>query len=178
MSTQLKEVNHCSCLIYIYHHLPSTNSADHTLNTLRYADRVKEKKVDGNLREKTPRQKSEKSKSNSFQRRQASSSRSPVRSGSPTPLTSSRLSPKVTQRSGRRLNSSRSKRLKDDSDDIDHLDASFRDNSNDDEVEEKTESSPEVQRTAQNLFDEEENLLNLHMSVIQVRFFVLFLRSL
>jgi len=143
---------------------PGANSADHTLNTLRYADRVKEKKMDGSSRMKSPRTNNSKRMQKSRSR-----SRSPVRSRSPPVTSSPHLSPRVTERSPRitKFNPSKSVPLPEDPDDIDILHASLRESSKTDDVEEKSENVVELHKTVQSLFEEEENLLNLHMSVIQ-----------
>ncbi len=107
---------------------PGAASADHTINTLRYADRIKEKKVggrSGGKAESKPRK--------------------------------SRPHEKIEK-----------DRESDDLDDILH--ASLQDNEDDmnsSDEEQNAENFAQFHRTVQNLFEEEENLLNLHMSVIQ-----------
>lgn len=60
-----------------------------------------------------------------------------------------------------------------DVDDLDILHASLRGQNTEEDLfssddEQNVEDIAEFRRTVQNLFEEEENLLNLHMSVIQV----------
>lgn len=112
---------------------PGASSADHTINTLRYADRIKEKKV------------SEVTKS---------------RRNKATP---SEQEPRSNQRPNRPK--------KEPVDDLDVLHTSLRGQDTDDlfdsEDEKSVEEIAQLHRTVQTLFEEEESLLNLHMSVIQ-----------
>jgi len=121
--------------------------------------------MDGSSRIKSPQTNNSKRMQNSRSR-----SRSPVRSRSPPVTSSPHLSPRVTERSSRitKFNPSKSVPLPEDPDDIDILHASLRESSKTDDVEEKSENVVELHKTVQSLFEEEENLLNLHMSVIQV----------
>ena len=121
--------------------------------------------MDGSSRMKSPRTNNSKRMQKSRSR-----SRSPVRSRSPPVTSSPHLSPRVTERSPRitKFNPSKSVPLPEDPDDIDILHASLRESSKTDDVEEKSENVVELHKTVQSLFEEEENLLNLHMSVIQV----------
>ncbi len=111
---------------------PGASSADHTINTLRYADRIKEKKIsDLKLR---------KNKTGATKERKERPSQVPKHDG---PM-----------------------------DDLDILHTSLQDHSDDDlydsNEEKDMEDIAQLHRTVQNLFEEEESLLNLHMSVIQV----------
>ena len=112
---------------------PGASSADHTINTLRYADRIKEKKV------------------------------SDVTKNRRNKATSSDQEPRSNQRPNRPK--------KEPVDDLDVLHTSLRGQDTDDlfdsEDEQSVEEIAQLHRTVQTLFEEEESLLNLHMSVIQ-----------
>jgi kinesin family protein 2/24 len=112
---------------------PGASSADHTINTLRYADRIKEKKV------------------------------SEVTKSRRNKATSSEQEPRSNQRPNRPK--------KEPVDDLDVLHTSLRGQDTDDlfdsEDEKSVEEIAQLHRTVQTLFEEEESLLNLHMSVIQ-----------
>ena len=144
------------------------SSADHTLNTLRYADRVKEKKVDNEGWAKSPRQQVSIRKINNNTRNNKSQSRSPLRSRSPN---TSKSPDPITRSNDYSLRSNKKLGtfvMEDAQDDIDYLHASLRGNSDESKVKEESKDVAELHRTVQNLFEEEENLLNLHMSFIQV----------
>lgn len=135
---------------------PGASSADHTLNTLRYADRIKEKKV-GDMVEKggTSRSSSKESRSKRTtptRVRTKGSSQSPLRSPPPE-LPKAKPTPS---------------KGKDNLDDLDLLHASLRgQSSQSDTGDEQSDDVAQLHRTVQTLFEEEESLLNLHMSVIQ-----------
>ena len=62
-----------------------------------------------------------------------------------------------------------------DADDLDILHASLKGQNTDEDLyssndEQNAQNIAQLHRTVQNLFEEEENLLNLHMSVIQVSY--------
>jgi len=130
---------------------PGASSADHTLNTLRYSDRIKEKKV-GDMSESKPEggrvRKTRPSLRPSISN--TDRSRSPPRS--------------ISQ-------DLRSAPQDDETVDADHLNflhESIKVQNNDEGiVENNTEDLALLQRTVQTLLDEEESLLNLHMSTIQ-----------
>ncbi len=107
---------------------PGASSADHTINTLRYADRIKEKKIS----DLKPRK---------------------------NKVATRKERPSVQKHDGP-------------IDDLDILHTSLQDQSDDDlydsNEEKDMEDIAQLHRTVQNLFEEEESLLNLHMSVIQV----------
>ena len=109
---------------------PGSNSTDHTLNTLRYADRIKEKKVGDSF---------------AF----TSNNKSP-----PRPLMQSRPMKKASP-------------SQNDLDEYDELDDIIMNDhpSSAQEVDEVEEQVPEIDRLTL-LFEEEENLLNLHMQSI------------
>jgi len=123
---------------------PGASSADHTLNTLRYADRIKEKKIED--------LKNGLSKSGSKPRRPSKSF--PEGSGKPSPTRVRKTSKKPV-------------------DDLDILHQSLKGQHSEDFLyssNEEKDSDDDVanfHRTVQNLYEEEENLLNLHMSIIQ-----------
>lgn len=134
---------------------PGARSADHTLNTLRYADRIKENKVGSmNL-----------SVLNGSTEEDYSKGKSP-RYIKQSPRTRSPLAARSPRQSPRRLENNKleKSRITDESDDIDLLHASLREKTGEAEG---GNNVKELHRTVQNLYDEEENLLNMHMSVIQ-----------
>jgi len=110
---------------------PGASSADHTINTLRYADRIKEQKITDVKSRKNKASKAEETKSHT-------NARSSLEHKEPV-------------------------------DDLDLLHTSLReeDDSFDLEDEKSVEEIAQLHRTVQNLFEEEESLLNFHMSVIQ-----------
>mmetsp|Transcript_275 Transcript_275/g.451 ORF Transcript_275/g.451 Transcript_275/m.451 type:complete len:195 (+) Transcript_275:235-819(+) len=122
---------------------PGSNSTDHTVNTLRYADRIKEKKV-GNLFSPTNR----------------SPAPPPEQTGKKLPLRKQAVSmPSIS----------------DELDDFDELEqimseeTSINNEQTVDAVESKADQSEqlsEMDKTVKELFEEEENLLNLHMASI------------
>jgi len=119
---------------------PGASSADHTINTLRYADRIKEKKVGGRSGQKVDSTTGPK-KSRPYEKIEKD------RSLSPPPL-------------------------KRDVDDLDILHASLKGQNTEEDLfssddDRNVEDIAQFHRTVQNLFEEEETLLNLHMSVIQ-----------
>ncbi len=142
---------------------PGASSADHTINTLRYADRIKEKKVrillyyaiyikfifNMNLHFEIVRWLIVCMKVSDVKMRKSKSV------------------PKIEES---KLNG-RSRVNKEPVDDLDILHTSLRGESPDDLFESDEEKSVEeiaqLHRTVQTLFEEEESLLNLHMSVIQ-----------
>jgi len=115
---------------------PGASSADHTINTLRYADRIKENKVE----------------------------ETPIRKGRPSggkitiknEMKECPLSPPVK-----------------DVDDLDILHNSLKGQNSEEGLlytsndERNAKELAQFHRTVQSLFEEEENLLNFHMSVIQ-----------
>eukprot|EP00550_Attheya_septentrionalis_P012955 CAMPEP_0198304958 /NCGR_PEP_ID=MMETSP1449-20131203/57663_1 /TAXON_ID=420275 /ORGANISM="Attheya septentrionalis, Strain CCMP2084" /LENGTH=591 /DNA_ID=CAMNT_0044007487 /DNA_START=561 /DNA_END=2336 /DNA_ORIENTATION=- len=121
---------------------PGASSADHTINTLRYADRIKEQKV-GDM--SNARSKSQKS----------TPSREPPRKSMSSPATL-----RSPARSPRRPAGGR------DVGDIDPLEREESTASKSD-IDGDSDPAAELERTVQRLFQEEENLLNLHMSIIQ-----------
>jgi len=124
---------------------PGASSADHTLNTLRYADRVKEKKVGKEIAVKP------------LNNKKHASSTGPFMSSPPRNI---KESPELKKRQNSGPLPS------EDPDDLDVLHASLKENLSS-VMKEETGNVAALHRTVQNLFDEEENLLNLHMSVIQ-----------
>lgn len=130
---------------------PGASSTDHTLNTLRYSDRIKEKKV-GDI----PESKSEVGRVRKTRPSMRPSMSNRDRSRSPTRSISQEL---------------KSAPQDDETVDTDHLNFlhdSIKDQSTDEGThEDNTEDLAMLQRTVQTLLDEEESLLNLHMSTIQ-----------
>jgi len=113
---------------------PGASSADHTINTLRYADRIKEKKLEDSINRR------------------------------------GRLSVKVAGKS--EVKATSLSPTNDEMDDLDILHNSLKGKSSEeglytsnDEI--NAEEVAQFHRTVQNLFEEEESLLNFHMSVIQ-----------
>lgn len=124
---------------------PGASSADHTLNTLRYTDRVKEQKV---------------------KVRDITAKKTPSRSPSQSPLRNRRSpSPPMTlQHSQPNLPYVDNEEF----DDLDVLHASLQGNIQQEEnAGNNTDDVAQLHRTVQSLFEEEEDLLNLHMSIIQ-----------
>lgn len=116
---------------------PGASSADHTINTLRYADRIKENKVE----------------------------ETPIRKSRPT-------GGKVTIKNEMK-ECSLSPPAKE-VDDLDILHNSLKGQNSEEGLlytsndERNAKELAQFHRTVQSLFEEEENLLNFHMSVIQV----------
>lgn len=116
---------------------PGASAADHTINTLRYADRIKEKKVEDTAIRK-------------------------VRSTAPS-------GPKTVKTEMKESSLSPVK----DVDDLDILHDSLKGQGSEEGMlytsndERNAEEMAKFHRTVQTLFEEEENLLNFHMSVIQ-----------
>mmetsp|Transcript_6322 Transcript_6322/g.8536 ORF Transcript_6322/g.8536 Transcript_6322/m.8536 type:complete len:592 (-) Transcript_6322:506-2281(-) len=126
---------------------PGASSADHTLNTLRYADRIKEKKVGGLSKGKG-------AKVGSSPAREPSR----VKSASPSPVRSE------IEDTPKKISSSPPE---EDIYDLDLLNSSMEELGKDEvNVEEKSEVA-QLHCAVQNLLEEEEELLNLHMSIIQ-----------
>lgn len=155
---------------------PGASSADHTLNTLRYADRVKEKKV-GDIAVESPRQQQQQYASSRVGTGRSMNSRSP-RSRSPPrkeltridPNTSSSHSPRRKDQGAKKNQNSDLPKLT--SKDLNILHASLRSSVGPpDEFEETSKNNDddvvELHKTVEGLFEEEENLLNLHMNTIQ-----------
>uniref|UniRef100_A0A7S3V5B6 Kinesin-like protein n=1 Tax=Chaetoceros debilis TaxID=122233 RepID=A0A7S3V5B6_9STRA len=112
---------------------PGGSSADHTINTLRYSDRIKEKKIP----ESKPRKNRPPAKREVVMR------------------------PKTNRREVDTVD-----------DDLDILHQSLNDQSSGEDLYDSSEEKvikdiAHLHRTVQTLFEEEESLLNLHMSVIQ-----------
>mmetsp|Transcript_53845 Transcript_53845/g.64991 ORF Transcript_53845/g.64991 Transcript_53845/m.64991 type:complete len:602 (-) Transcript_53845:93-1898(-) len=137
---------------------PAASSADHTTNTLRYADRVKEKKVGDptSTPDHSTKSKTKKHPPSRSPQRRPLSSRSPrLNQNHHTPRRAERMTSPAT------TSSNPFPAPKDIiPDDIEDL--PFRD-----EAKETQKNEAEHHRTVQDLFEQEENLLNLHMSVIQ-----------
>lgn len=133
---------------------PGASSTDHTLNTLRYADRIKEKKV-GDMSDDPSKGKEQRAKRTPPREPRRSK---PKLSKSSSPLRSP-LSEPPKLVSDQEL---------DGLDDLDILHATLKgQNSQDESVDENVDDVAQLHRTVQTLFEEEESLLNLHMSVIQ-----------
>jgi len=125
---------------------PGASSADHTLNTLRYTDRIKEKKVGDISKTKETRTRGSPPRQIT---RTKSSSPSPVRSEIDDTPKQSFLNDSV------------------DFDDLDLLESDAEEDIKEEVEEEEKSEAAQLQRTIQDLFEEEEDLLNLHMSIIQ-----------
>jgi kinesin family protein 2/24 len=108
---------------------PGSSSADHTVNTLRYADRIKENVVGDAWKSPTKPKKSP--------------ARSIASMKQPTPKSSD---------------------VRDEYDELDQI----LDGDDDEDAYTSTESEKfsELDQTVQNLYDEQEKLLNLHMNII------------
>lgn len=115
---------------------PGASSADHTINTLRYADRIKEKKVEDTANRKG----------------RPTGGKTTIKNE----MKESSLSPPIK-----------------DVDDLDILHNSLKGQNSEEGLlytsndERNAEELAQFHRTVQSLFEEEENLLNFHMSVIQ-----------
>jgi len=125
---------------------PGASAVDHTLNTLRYADRIKEKKVDDTVEKSTESSTARKTRQN----QQIQSSSAEANEG---------------------LDSDHQNQMHLE-DDLDILHASLIKNNEEFSEENSTEESnadevAQFHRTVKSLFEEEEALLNLHMSIIQ-----------
>lgn len=129
---------------------PGASSADHTLNTLRYADRIKEKKVRDLPSTDLSAAKAPKKRSPGRNTRADESFTSPPRS---TVRRSRRSMARVEQ--------------EDNLDDLDVLHASLKGDKQEGGSVNDTDDVAQLHRTVQTLFEEEEDLLNLHMSIIQ-----------
>jgi kinesin family protein 2/24 len=178
---------------------PGASACDHTLNTLRYADRIKQQKL-GQLSEAAvkERQVMENARKQSERMRQAEERGedyyedlpapprkaqpkaaaketarrqpgvdSPVRGKASKSVPSEFKSP--AREPYRRAVGAESPRPEmkspEPQDDIQHLHDSLR--SRGEENEEDSEAVAELHRTVEQIFEDEENLLNLHMSIIQ-----------
>lgn len=124
---------------------PAASSADHTLNTLRYADRIKERKVGGAARvaarnENVMPPQPPQSQNNNKQAALANLNANAKREGSGVPAKSEAKIGEAVRRSN------------------DFKSAADADQS---KIEE------DLQRTVEHIFEEEEALLNLHMNIIQ-----------
>jgi len=132
---------------------PGASSADHTINTLRYADRIKENKVsDKSCGDETSKQKAQVKRSGS----KVTSRSDRCESNSP---------PQSPPKSGERANSNPLLRNidEDEQTEVDTYESSITGDSD----RENSMDLAELNETVQSLFEEEESLLNLHMSVIQ-----------
>ena len=169
---------------------PGASACDHTLNTLRYADRIKSQKLgqvsDAAARERQGMEDARR-KNERFlreergeteyrdeppappvsQRRQSSAAQpkskenrqSPVRKSS-KPLAPEYKSPPRSPTLHQEMKSP------DPTADIDMLHASLRSRGEEEDGED-SEAVAELHRTVEQIFEDEENLLNLHMSIIQ-----------
>eukprot|EP00592_Proboscia_alata_P003340 CAMPEP_0194378562 /NCGR_PEP_ID=MMETSP0174-20130528/36125_1 /TAXON_ID=216777 /ORGANISM="Proboscia alata, Strain PI-D3" /LENGTH=599 /DNA_ID=CAMNT_0039160689 /DNA_START=174 /DNA_END=1973 /DNA_ORIENTATION=+ len=125
---------------------PGASSADHTLNSLRYADRIKEKKV-------KPAEKIDSSL-------KSPSSKQPTGARSKSPTRPSR---KEETNSKNHIENSREK---DSVDDLEILHASLR-GQRGEIASVENDDVAELHRTVAHILDEEECLLNMHMMSIQ-----------
>lgn len=129
---------------------PGASSSDHTLNTLRYADRIKEKKVGDMVESKPDVAKARKPRPSLRRSLSNDNSRTSIESNN-VRYPSNDDEPEIT-------------------DHIKLLHESMEAQSNNDDSEEDMKKADDLallQRTVQTLLDEEECLLNLHMSTIQ-----------
>mmetsp|Transcript_11773 Transcript_11773/g.16717 ORF Transcript_11773/g.16717 Transcript_11773/m.16717 type:complete len:600 (+) Transcript_11773:224-2023(+) len=129
---------------------PGALSADHTLNTLRYADRIKEKKLDNNYTEP-------KDDSRSLRKSQKSTKSLHSKDSKISP-------PRNTRPKNQNISKSPAKTSEDD---LDVLHESLKHDTSDYEDELHSEELTQFHRTVQTLFAQEEDLLNTHMNVIQ-----------
>uniref|UniRef100_A0A7S4JQC1 Kinesin-like protein n=1 Tax=Odontella aurita TaxID=265563 RepID=A0A7S4JQC1_9STRA len=135
---------------------PGASSADHTVNTLRYADRIKEKKVRDMSVTDQPVVKAPKRRSPTRNPRMQESSSSISPPGS------------IVRKSHRSI---AEVEQEESLDDLEILHASLKDDNSEEESSDNGAAVAQLHRTVQALFEEEEDLLNLHMSIIQVSVF-------
>ena len=149
---------------------PAASSADHTINTLRYADRIKERVVGGQaaknaaagIQQPAPSA----PKSSADERAAPSSKAAPPAPPAPQPVKEKERDPRsfaagADPKSGANRNAPSSKY-----DDNYGAKGDLNRDFNDLDLDED-ETVNAFHKTVQDIFDEEEDLLNLHMSVIQ-----------
>lgn len=153
---------------------PAASSADHTINTLRYADRIKERTVGSQQAAAAAKQLQNPSSNNS------KAVPKPIAiNATPVPSAKGNDNKDVIGNKERNINTEQSiseskfggereRRYSEDVSDKNegenYDDIDFNKGGYDNEADEDID---ELQKTVQDLFDEEEELLNMHMNIIQ-----------
>lgn len=142
---------------------PAASSADHTINTLRYADRIKERVVGGQAAKNAANAAQQPPAVAAAPKAQAEDRAAPIKAVAPPPPArdprSYAAGADSKNAAGKNVPASKlddyaaKGDLNRDFDDMDMLD--------------EDETVNAFHKTVQDIFDEEEDLLNLHMSVIQ-----------
>lgn len=170
---------------------PAASSADHTLNTLRYADRIKETQVGDGQREDKERSPSPyvspppapSSRSDAAAAAAPPNPRGIAAAPKPAPAPASYRSPSAPDRAAEKaavrapVREEKLRRPEHVEEAVGRIRLEEREAEDDDTVEDEpygedpelgeTAEEKELNRTIQHLFDEEEELLNLHMNNIQ-----------
>ena len=152
---------------------PAASSADHTLNTLRYADRIKERKVGAQAAQNARSDKCTKENSNSVPQSVSSgggagavekmSAVDKARAGAGAGARNPTLEAKHADSPPRRALPGGARNTGDEAEDIFLMGRKQEDEVDDDD----DAMTDEFHQTVEHIFEEEEELLNLHMNIIQ-----------